>query len=362
MKPLAGIKVLDFSDDLAGPSSALKLADLGAEVLKIESPAGEGGRMLTVPGSEIEGISPLFCAVNRSKEGKRLDLNAEAGQAEAKQLIKDADVVIFSRDAELPLFTYETVREWNPLIIYGEVSGYGPKGAWSKKTAHDLLAQCMTGLPYLNGNADEAPIPLGLPVAELFAGQHLAQGVMAALIRRQKKQTGACIQVSLAESVLDIQFEVFSTFLNDGHQLPQRCEVNNANAYINAPYGVYETKEGFIALALCSIPVLGEVLGCKELLAYTDEVEWATKRDQIKAILKEYLKSETAAFWMEKLEAADIWGAKVLNWSDLVKTDGFQVLEMVQDIKRNGKEMFKTTRCPISINKERFYCDKEFTV
>lgn len=362
MRPLEGIKVLDFSQYMAGPSATLRLADLGARTVKVERPGkGDGCRDSRVPDCEIEGESPLFCAVNRNKDSIALDLKDEKNKGTLRSLLKEADVAVFSfrpGTAERLGLSYEQIKEINPRIIYGEVSGYGSAGPWSSKPGQDLLAQCISGLPYLNGNEGDAPTPLGLSLADMFAGQHLVQGILSALIRRERSGQGAYIQVNLLESILDIQFEVFTTFLNDGHEPPVRSKVNNANAYISAPYGIYETKDGYLALAMCSIVVLGKLLGCKELLKYTDESEWSTKRDEIKRILKEHLKKETADYWLSVLETADVWCAKALNWEELFEMEGFKKLGMVQGIYRDGKKVFETTSCPIKFDQERYYSEK----
>lgn len=119
------------------------------------------------------------------------------------------------------------------------------------------MVQSLSGLPFLNGNRNDAPMPFGLSVADMFAGQHLVQGVLSALIKREHSNEGSLIQVSLLESILDIQFEVFTTYLNDGYEEPVRSAVNNANAYIGAPYGIYETADSYLALAMVPIPYLG---------------------------------------------------------------------------------------------------------
>lgn len=362
MRPLEGITVLDFSQYLAGPSATLRLADLGAKVIKVERPeTGDGCRSLQVPGCRIEGQSPLFCAVNRNKDGISLNLKAPENKGIIEKLLKNADVAVFSfrpGAAEKLGLSYEHVKKINPRIIYGEVSGYGTVGPWAAKPGQDLLAQCISGLPYLNGDRDDAPVPLGLSLADMFAGQHLVQGVLAGLIHREKYQEGCLIQVNLLESILDIQFEVLTTYLNDGHEMPVRSAVNNANAYISAPYGVYETEKGYLALAMCPVDRLGELLGCDELLGYKDEREWSWKRDEIKGILKRHLMKDTAEHWLSILEQADIWCAKVMDWKELSRTDGFRQMEMVQDIKRNGKTVFRTTRCPISFDGEKYCSEK----
>ncbi len=150
----------------------------------------------------------------------------------------------------------------NPRLVYGEISGYGDEGPWVKKPGQDLLLQSMTGLVYLNGDADRPPTPFGLAVVDLYAGAHLVQGILACLVRRGITGRGGFVQVSLMESILDFQFEVLTTYLNDGNQLPQRSAVNNAHAYLSAPYGIYKTADGYLALAMGSITVLGELLDC----------------------------------------------------------------------------------------------------
>lgn len=361
MKPLEGITVLDFSQFLSGPSATLRLADLGAEVIKIERPGGDIARTMYVSDCKIGNDSTLFHAINRNKKGISIDLKQPENIEKIKKLVQKADVAVFNFRpgvAERLGLSYETLKKWNPKIIYGKITGYGEKGPWRDKPGQDLLAQSLSGVTWLNGKAEDAPTPLGLSLADMFAGQHLVQGILAALVNREKTGEGVCISVDLMESILDIQFEMFTAYLNNGHKTPQRSRVNNANAYIAAPYGIYETKEGYLALAMDSIVVLGQLLGCKALESYEDPTEWATRRDEIKAILKDHLKTETADHWLEILEANDIWCARVMNWEELFATDGFKALDMIQTIKKDGKPIFETTRCPITIDGEKYFCDR----
>lgn len=361
MKPLEGITVLDFSQFLSGPSGTLRLADLGADVIKIERPGGDIARTMYVSDCRIGNDSTLFHAINRNKSGISIDLKQPDNLKKIKKLVQEADVAVFNFRpgvAERLGLSYEALKEWNPNIIYGKITGYGEKGPWKDKTGQDLLAQSLSGVTWLNGNAEDAPTPLGLSLADMFAGQHLVQGILAALVNREKIGEGVCISVDLMESILDIQFEMFTAYLNNGRKMPQRSRVNNANAYIGAPYGIYETKEGYLALAMGSVVVLGQLLGCEALESYEDPTEWATRRDEIKAILKDHLKTETADYWLKILEANDIWCAKVMNWKELFATDGFKALDMIQTIKKDGKPMFETTRCPITIDGEKYFCDR----
>ena len=361
MKPLEGITVLDFSQFLSGPSGTLRLADLGADVIKIERPGGDIARTMYVSDCRIGNDSTLFHAINRNKSGISIDLKQPDNLKKIKKLFQEADVAVFNFRpgvAERLGLSYEALKEWNPNIIYGKITGYGEKGPWKDKPGQDLLAQSLSGVTWLNGNAEDAPTPLGLSLADMFAGQHLVQGILAALVNREKIGEGVCISVDLMESILDIQFEMFTAYLNNGRKMPQRSRVNNANAYIGAPYGIYETKEGYLALAMGSVVVLGQLLGCEALESYEDPTEWATRRDEIKAILKDHLKTETADYWLKILEANDIWCAKVMNWKELFATDGFKALDMIQTIKKDGKPMFETTRCPITIDGEKYFCDR----
>ena len=126
-------------------------------------------------------------------------------------------------------------------------------------------------------------------------------------MRRGITGEGGLVEVSLMESVLDLQFEVLTTHLNDGGRLPQRSAVNNANAYLSAPYGIYATQDGFMALAMMPVPKLGELIGCEALQAYSDPATWFSKRDEIKHLLVAHMQTRTTADWLSILEPQDVW-------------------------------------------------------
>jgi CoA:oxalate CoA-transferase len=357
MRPLEGILVLDFSQFLAGPSAALRLADMGARVIKVERPkSGDLSRQLYLNNLELDGDSVLFHTINRNKESFAANLKDSSDIEKVKKLIREADVLIENfrpGTMEKLGLGFEEVKKINPRLVYGYVSGYGKEGPWKDKPGQDLLVQSLSGLPWLNGDADQPPVPFALSVADMMTGAHLVQGILAALVRRGKTGKGGLVEVSLIESVLDFQFEVLTTYLNDGGQSPVRSSVNNAHAYLGAPYGIYETSDGFIAIAMGSVLRLAELLECKELSAFQDSNEWFTKRDEIKTVLANHLKTNRTKEWLNRLEPADYWCADVLNWEQLMNHEGFKVLEMVQEITRSDGITMKTTRCPIRINGER---------
>jgi crotonobetainyl-CoA:carnitine CoA-transferase CaiB-like acyl-CoA transferase len=358
MKPLEGLLVLDFAQFLAGPWAATRLADLGARVIKIERPGtGDICRHLYISNLELDGDSTLFHSINRNKQSYAADLKNPADLAKVRQLIARADVLIQNfRPGVMERIGLGPAEcaALNPRLVYGVVTGYGRSGPWVDKPGQDLLAQSLSGLVWLNGNAGEPPLPFGLAVADLTASAHLVQGILATLVRRGSTGRGGLVEVSLLESVLDLQFEVTTTFLNDGGREPQRSRVNNGHAYLGAPYGIYATADGFLALAMGSVVRLGELLELPALATFADPATWFTQRDAIKQLLADHLGTQPTAHWLARLEPADYWCADVLSWPRLWETEAFRALDFVQEVTRDDGPALRTTRCPITIDGERF--------
>ena len=354
MNLLDDIIVIDFSQFLSGPSAALRLADMGARVIKIEKPGtGDICRQLYVSDVMIEGESTIFHAINRNKESYAADLKNADDLEKVKQLLAKADVMMHNfRPGVMERIglDYETVKQINPSIIYAEVTGYGNEGPWKDLPGQDLLLQAASGVTWLNNNNDEDPTPMGVAVVDIMAGTHIAQGILATLYKRAVSGEGALVQVSMFESILDFQFEVLTCYYNDGNQLPVRSAINSAHAYVAAPYGIYKTKEGYIALAMGNILLLAELLGCEKMKQFNDSNDWFSKRDEIKKILAEHLVTNTAAHWLAILEKADIWCAPVLNYDQLVQQEGYKVLNMEIVVKTSNGLSVTTTRCPIHVD------------
>jgi crotonobetainyl-CoA:carnitine CoA-transferase CaiB-like acyl-CoA transferase len=360
--PLDGFLIVDLSQFLSGPCASLRLADLGARVIKIEKP-GEGDlcRRLYISDVRIDGESTVFHAINRNKESFVADLKSREGLDQVKRLIGKADVVMHNfRPGVIERLglDYATVRALNPSIVYGQITGYGTEGPWRDKPGQDLLVQALCGLTWLSGNADQGPVPMGLSIADVICGMHLAQGILACLARRSMTGESGLVEANMLESVLDLQFETLTTFFQDGGQPVQRTATNNAHAYLGAPYGIYRTRDGYIALAMGRVPQLGELLGCPSLLSFTEPSEWYSKRDEIKSILASHLASNMTGHWLSLLEPADIWCADVLDWKRLLNHDAFATLHMFQTIRRSSGTTLQTTRCPIRIDGRRLTSEK----
>ncbi len=353
--PLDGFLVLDFSQFLAGPVSAMRLADLGARVIKIERPGvGDIGRTLAFAGLESDGDTLSFHIMNRNKESFAADLKNQSDLAEVKALVAKADVIIQNfRPGVIERLGlgYEDVKKINPRIVYGSASGYGTTGPWIERPGQDLLAQSMSGLPWLNGQEGHPPIPVGLAVADIFTSTHLAHGITALLLRRERTGVGGFVEASLIESMLDLQFELISAKLFDSATAVKRGA--GAHAFLSAPYGLYKTTTGYLAIAMTPVPKLGQLLGL-DLSMYEDPQSWWSEQSAIVKKLSDLLSTQSTDHWLAILDKADIWCAPVLTLPELIESEGFKELDMTQETVRRGKSgaeiKIPTTRSPMKID------------
>ena len=354
MKPLEGLVVLEFCQFLAGPSAGLKLADLGARVIKIERPIkGEACRQLSIKDLFVDDSSLLFHTINRNKESFAADLKNPEDLILIKKLIAKADIMTHNFRPgvmeKIGLDFNETLNI-NPKIIYGTITGYGNIGPWAKKPGQDLLLQSLSGLSWLSGRKSQGPVPFGLAVADLMCGNHFVQGILAALLKRAKTGKGVLVEVSLLESVLDVQFEAITSFLNDGGQLPERGDVKgSAHAFLSAPYGVYQTQNGYISLAMGDLIFIGNTLGV-DLTKYADKQDWFTFRDEIRALLAEKIRTQTSDYWLNILQKEGIWCGKVLNYEELDNQSFVSELQLKQTVQNSAGEKLVTTRSPIQLD------------
>ena len=361
--PLSGLLVIDMCQFLSGPYASLRLQDLGARVIKIERPdGGDLSRKLYLSDTEIGGDSTIFHAINRSKESLALDLKAPADLAALRKLLGKADVVLQNfRPGVIERLglDYASVKALNPGIVYASITGYGDSGPWQARPGQDLLAQARSGVMWLNGDHGQGPVPFGLAIADMLAGAAVAQGILAALVRRGRTGTGSLIETSLLEVLVDFQFEVLTTHLNDGRRVPKRSEFRSAHAYLSAPYGVYPTADGYIAIAMTPIPKLADLLELKTLDPYRDNpASWFAARDKIKTVIAERLATAPTAHWLTILEPADIWCAQVLDWPELLASEGFKTLDMLQTVTREDGVSIMTTRSPLRVNGKRARTDR----
>lgn len=351
--PLEGLRVLDFSQFLAGPYAALKLADMGADVVKVERVGtGDLSRHLYLTDTRIGGESTIFHAINRNKRSVAVDMKSDADRAALVELVRGADVVLQNfRPGVMDRlgFGYGAVRALNPKVIYGSVTGYGTEGPWVDLPGQDLLAQARSGMMWLTGGAEDGPVAVGLPIGDVLAGAALAHGVLAMLFRRERHGIGGLVETSLIEVLADLQFELLTTWLNDGGRLPRRSAQNPAHAYLAAPYGVYATADGYLAIAMGKLDILATLTGLNDKI---DALDPFGDRDRIKSHLARALTTRPTEAWMDAFIAADLWAAPVMNWQELIATGMMETLDMLQEVRR-GDVQLKTTRLPIKFDGKR---------
>lgn len=352
--PLHGIVVLEFAQYLSGPSAGLRLADLGARVIKIERPvSGDACRQLAIKDLWVEENSSLvFNTINRNKESFSADFKDAGDVAIIKQLIEKAAILIHNfRPGVMEKIglDYSCVKKINPKIIYTEISGYGKRGPWRNKPGQDLLIQSVSGLTYLTGNASHDPLPFGLAITDYLCGNHAVQGILAALIRQKRTGMGAYLELSMLESIIDFQFEFFTTYYKSGCR-PLRSGVNNSHSLLSAPYGIYQTKNGYMGIAMMPLSKLVSIIGCQEAAGFLDS-EAFSKRDMIKEILSRHFLSKTTEYWLQAMYAHDLWVMPVLDWHTLTATETYKASSIEQHLTNKFKNQeIITTRCPIRIN------------
>lgn len=359
--PLKGVTILEFSQYLSGPCAGLRLADLGARVIKIERPGkGDACRQLAIKNLWIDEGSLLFHTINRNKESFVADLKNADDLVFVRQLIAGADVMMHNfRPGVMEGLglDYQNAQKINPAIIYTQISGYGEKGPWNHKPGQDLLAQVISGLAYATGNRDDHPVPFGLAIGDYLCGNQSVQAILAALIRRHKTGQGALLELSLLESLIDFQFEFFTTYFQTSQQ-HERSAINNGHPLLSAPYGIYQTSDGYIAIAMMPLQKLNKALECEKLTHY-QEAESFEKRDEIKAILSQCFLTATTDTWLQKMHVLDLWVMPVLNWEQLMQSSTYKALNMEQELfVGNNKKSITTTRCPIQYNKQYFLSSK----
>jgi len=316
---LTGVRILAFTQFLLGPAACQYLADMGADVIKIEPP-GRGAWERSWAGAElfINGVSAFYLLANRNLRSVTLNLKSKRGAEAARKLAAGTDVVIENyRPGVLDRLGlgYERIKELNPNVIYASGSGYGSDGPYSHLPGQDLLLQAISGLGANTGTESGGPTVSAAAIVDQHSASLLAMGILGALVNRERTGEGQRVEVIMMEAALDIQTEPVVYHLN-GARL-RRPTTPIADTFHSVPYGFYATADGHLAISMAPIKSIAEVLGRPASLEpYEDPAIAFSKRDAIRAALDPYFRERTTAEWLDILRAHGIWCAPVNNLSE----------------------------------------------
>ncbi|MDP6351335.1 MAG: CoA transferase [Alphaproteobacteria bacterium] len=315
MDILDGIRVLSFNHFLLGPAATQVLGDLGADVIGIEPVDGAFQRKWSGANWRIDGETMLQLCCNRNKRSLAIDLKAPAGHEVVERLIGTADVICenFRPGVMDKLgYGYQAARAINPAIVYAAASGFGPDGPYRDRPGQDLVIQAMSGLAHITGSADQPPTAVGVSAADHHGAQILAMAILAALVRRGRTGKGCRVDVDLLSAALDLQMESLVCHAN-GLPGPRRPPKNIAGWYYPAPYGIYRTSDGHVAISLAAMDRLAAALDLPALATY-DAAQAFSENGAIAARIQEAVKDMTT----DDLEAAlgrhDLWYARVNDY------------------------------------------------
>jgi crotonobetainyl-CoA:carnitine CoA-transferase CaiB-like acyl-CoA transferase len=348
--PLTGFTVLDLTLAMAGPLATQRLADLGADVIKIESPAGgDSARSFAVDGVLLDGsTSTSFLALNRGKRSLTLNLKHERGREILLRLIETADVLVQNFRpgvmARLGLDD-DTVRGLNPRLVYVSISGFGAGGPMSHRPGQDLLVQAFTGLMWNAGSNGKPPVPAPVFVADAIASHLATEAALVGLLRASRSGEGSTIDVSLLGGLLDLQSQELVTYMASGRQ-PERGIAPYAHTMLDPPYGVYETNDGYLVLAMADLAELERLVDAPGLSASAD-------RDAIYALLAECLARRSTEEWMSLFLEHDVWAAPVQSYAEMLDHDQIDHEELVSSLVHPEAGEVKTISSPFSIDGSR---------
>lgn len=351
--PLDGIRVLELANYMAGPFCGMLLADMGADVLKIENP--QGGDFSRQSGPFIQGEGSGFIAVNRNKRSVALNLKAEQGRELFLRLVQSADVLVENYRpgtmADLGL-AYETLSALNPRLIYSAATGYGQTGPYAHRAALDLILQGMSGIMSITGEGGRPPVKVGVPIADLSAALFGAYAILGALFAREKTGLGQQIDVSLMESALALEVWETSGYFASG-KVPE--PLGSAHR-VSAPYQAFRTADGYITIGATS-PLnwhaCCEVLGL-QALEHDERFAVVSARRSHYRELAELIESVTltspSEHWYRAMEAAGV-PCGVLNTIDqAVYDEHIRARGFIVDLPHTSAGTVRVTGSPVRLS------------
>ncbi len=352
---LSGVRVLSFTQFLLGPSGVQFLADLGADVVKVEPPGGTlWERNWSGANLYLNGMSVFFLAAHRNQRSLSLDLKKPQGREIAHHMVKQADVLVqnFRPGVMTRLgLDWEQARAINPRLIYVSASGYGESSPYRERPGQDLLMQAVTGLASISGRADQPPTAVGTAVVDQHGASLLAVGVLAGLLERARTGQGLHVEVSMLRAALDLQLEIASYVLN-GARL-EKTATPMATTFHPPPYGIYATADGWLALSMSPLSALRDALDLPGLEPYTKERWPYAAREPVARMLEPVIRKRTTAEWLEDLVPRGIWAAPVLTLAEALADPAVAAVEAIEEINHPVAGRMRVLRFPLELSTGR---------
>lgn len=351
--PLKGLVVADFSQLAQGPWATQMLGDMGAEIIKIEPPKGDWLRHYAYGNLYPKGESISFISFNRNKKSIALDMKTDEGKQIAKDIIAKADILLENfRPGVMERLGlgYEDMKVLNPKLVYCSSSGYGASGPYLKRPGQDLLAQSISGGPFLNGRKGDLPVVTAVGQADLLTSLFIVQSVLAAIYSRSVTGKGQKIEANLLSSAVGFHTQEITAFLHKGEN-PERSESGIPNPWLGAPYGLYDTSDGYIAIGMNSVRKLAQVIGLDK---YDNEAFDSNNiiegRDDIRNDFNAVFKTKTTTEWLDILLAEDIWCSQVNSFKEMVEDRQIQHNNMILEYEHPTIGKVKTTGFPVQFS------------
>ena len=350
---LSGIRVIDLTRILAGPFCTLMLADMGAEVIKVESE--KGGDPVRVQGSIKDGLSWYFAQFNRNKKSIVLDLYSEAGKADLARLLETADVLVenYRPDVLAKMgFSPERLRELNPRLIRASVNGYGSTGPYVDRPSFDFIAQAMSGFMSVNGLPDGDPMRAAPPMSDMIAGLYCAFGVVTALQARERTGRGQAVESSLTNGLISMMAYLSAEYFATG-KIPKRTGNNHP---IAAPYGLFRATDGMVAVAPSNEIFVHRFLEVVGLLHLLEESRFLTNadrmenRDALVEIINAVTETRSVDHWIEVINKGGCPCGRVMNLGEVFSDPQVLSQEMVLEVDHPGHGMVKMTGFPVKLS------------
>ncbi|MDB5467922.1 MAG: putative acyl-CoA transferase [Phenylobacterium sp.] len=355
MLPLAGIRVLDVSQVMAGPFCCMLLGDMGADVIKIEPPK-VGDQTRRSMGFRLKGDdSPGFLALNRNKRSITLDLKTDADREILYALVRTADVLVENGRpgvAERLGMGYETLRAINPRLVYASISGFGQSGPWAQRPGFDLIAQAMSGVLSATGLPGSEPVKTGVPVGDLGAALFAVYGILSALVGRQASGQGQMVDASLFEAALGLSIWETTELWGTGRS-PQPLGTANR---MSAPYQAVQASDGYFVFGAANQKLWLSFLEAADRLDLEHDARFATNSDRVAnqaaliASLHPTFARRTVAAWVDDLLAKGVPAGPIYDYGQALASEHVAARHMVQDIAHPVEGSFKALGFPVKLS------------